>query len=182
MNRTKIAALVAGTALAALTVGCSDTANTNTTVASANTANSNVAVVYNNNGNSPGVVATTNANRMRNYNTRADYERDDRTYRDEVKTSGDSIGQSIEDGWIHFKTKTSLATVDDLRDSTINVDVNNGVITLRGSVASQAHVAAADKAAKAIDGQKGVKNQLKVAAVGVGNANMGARSANANRN
>ena len=184
MNRMKITALVAGTALAALTVGCSDTANTNTTLVNANAANSNVAVVYNNNGNSPGVVATTNANRMRNYNTRADYERDDRTYRDDIKTSGDTVGQSVEDGWIHFKTKASLATVDDLRDSTINVDVNNAVITLRGTVGSQAQVAAADKAAKAIDGQKGVKNQLKVGAVGagVGNANMGARSANANRN
>lgn len=182
MSKSKLAALVAGTALAAVTAGCGDTANTNTTVANANrvVANSNVAVVVNNNSNP--AAATSGISSTRNYNTRADYERDDKTYREEVRTgartTGDTIGQNVEDGWIHFKTRAQLATVDDLRDSTINVDVDKNVVTLRGTVGSQAQVTAADKAAKSIEGVKTVRNQLKVGAVGATtNSNM----TNANR-
>ena len=181
MSKSKLAVLVAGTALAAVTAGCGDAANTNTT-ANANrvVANSNVAVVVNNNSNP--AVATSGVSSTRNYNTRADYERDDKTYRDGVRTgartSGDTIGQNVEDGWIHFKTRAQLATIDDLRDSTINVDVDKNVVTLRGTVGSQAQVTAADKAAKSIEGVKTVRNQLKVGAVGaMTNSNM----SNANR-
>ncbi|HVF26965.1 MAG TPA: BON domain-containing protein [Pyrinomonadaceae bacterium] len=183
MSKSKLAALVAGTALAAVTAGCGDAANTNTTVANANrvVANSNVAVVVNNNSNP--AVATSGITSTRNYNTRADYERDDKTYRDEVRTgartSGDTIGQNVEDGWLHFKTRAQLATIDDLRDSTINVDVENAVVTLKGSVGSQAQVTAADKAAKSIEGVKTVRNQLKVGAVGTGTTN--SNMANTNR-
>ncbi len=61
-----------------------------------------------------------------------------------------------------FKTKGELATIAGLRDSTINVDVTNDVITLKGTVATAAQKDEAEKAAKSIDGQKGVKNELKV--------------------
>ncbi|MDQ3134171.1 MAG: BON domain-containing protein [Acidobacteriota bacterium] len=177
MSKSKLAALVAGTALAAVTAGCGDVANTNVT-ANANRviANSNVAVVVPNNAN---VVVATNTSRARTYNTRADYDRDDKTYRDDVRTSGDTIGQNVEDGWIHFKTRAQLATIDDLRDSTINVDVDKNVVTLRGTVGSQAQVTAADKAAKSIEGVKTVRNQLKVGAVGAGTMN--SNMANTNR-
>jgi osmotically-inducible protein OsmY len=57
-----------------------------------------------------------------------------------------------------------LAASNDLRDSTINVDVSNDVITLRGTVATAAQKAAAVAAAKGIEGQKGVKDELKVQA------------------
>ncbi len=177
MSKSKLAALIAGTALAAVATGCGDAANTNVT-ANANrvVANSNVAVVVNSNSS---VAVATNTSRARNYNTRADYERDDKTYRDDVKTSGDTIGQNIEDGWIHFKTRAQLATVDGLRDSTINVDVEKAVTTLRGTVGSQAQVTAADKAAKSIEGVKSVRNQLKAGAVGAGTMN--SNMANTNR-
>ena len=50
-----------------------------------------------------------------------------------------------------------------LRESTINVDVVNDIITLKGTVANAAQKASAEKVAKSIEGQKGVKNELKVA-------------------
>ena len=55
-------------------------------------------------------------------------------------------------------------TADDLRDSTINVDVVNDVITLKGTVATAAQKTQAETVAKTIDGQKGVKNELQVRA------------------
>lgn len=175
MSTSKLAALVAGTALAAVTAGCGDAANTNVANANRGVASSNIAVVVNNNASV--AVASTNTSR-RNYNTRADYDKDDKTYRDSVGNSGDTIGQNVEDGWLHFKTRAQLATIDDLRDSTINVDVDKNVVTLRGTVGSQAQVTAADKAAKSIEGVKTVRNQLKVGAVGaMTNSNM----SNANR-
>jgi len=69
------------------------------------------------------------------------------------------------------KTRFDLAAIDDLRDSTINVDVDNAVVTLTGTVANQAQVAKADQTAKAVEGVKGVKNMLKVAAANTNSAN-----------
>jgi hyperosmotically inducible periplasmic protein len=138
---------------AAASAACdSSTANTNANVNLNVNANSNTAVLVNSN-----AVATprddSNVTREEYDRNRADYERD----------RGDSkIGQGANDSWLWFKTKTALAMADDLRDSTINVDVENDVITLRGSVASAAQKAQAEKVAKEIEGQKGVKNNLQV--------------------
>ncbi len=166
MKKTRIAALVAGTALAALSVGCGDAANTNTV--NGNRVNSNTAVVVNANNANVANVNTSAGAYNRNYNRREDYDKDANTYRAEAKDKGESIGQSLEDGWIHFKTRAALAAVDDLRDSTINVDVDNAVITLRGDVGSAAQKTAAGKAAQGIEGQKGVKNNLAVKPAGSG--------------
>ncbi len=176
MNRTRIATLVAGTALAAFSVGCSETANTNVNAR----LNSNVAVVTNTNTANMNAANTSGGVYNRNYNTRADYDKDAADYKAEAKNAGSTIGQGLEDGWIHFKTRAALAAVDDLRDSTINVDVDNAVITLRGDVGSAAQKAAAEKAAKGIEGQKGVKNNLAVKAMGTG-ANTNATNMNATK-
>ncbi|HKP72681.1 MAG TPA: BON domain-containing protein [Pyrinomonadaceae bacterium] len=169
----KLAALVA---LAALAAGCSTTDNGNTPAA-----NSNTGVVVNNNGNAnantvANLNANANANSTRgNYNaniSEADYEREKDRYGREAKGAGETIGTGLKDGYLWVKTKGALAAVDDLRDSTINVDVDNGVITLRGNVASAAQKAAAVKTANGIDGKKSVKDQLQIKADGSGaNAN-----------
>lgn len=166
MKKTRIAALVAGTALAVLSVGCGDAANTNTV--NGNRVDSNTAVVVNSNNANVANVNTSAGAYNRNYNARGDYDRESANYKAEAKDKGESIGQGLEDGWLHFKTRAALAAVDDLRDSTINVDVDNAVITLRGDVGSAAQKAAAEKAAKGIDGQKGVKNNLAVKPAGSG--------------
>ena len=50
------------------------------------------------------------------------------------KNKGTStIGQGINDSWIWFKTRAALLAASDLRESTINVDVTNDVITLKGT-------------------------------------------------
>jgi len=122
--------------------------------------NSNTAVVVNSNANVP--VVTTNTNRWSNTNVnRADY---DKSRADYEKDKGSStIGQGANDSWIWFKTRAALLTTNDLRESTINVDVVNDVITLKGTVATAEQKKKAEDVAKAIEGQKGVKNELKVA-------------------
>ncbi|HSI87416.1 MAG TPA: BON domain-containing protein [Pyrinomonadaceae bacterium] len=136
---------------AAASAAC-DSSAVNTNVNANVQANANTAVLTNTN-----AVATprddSNVTREEYDRNRADYERD----------RGDSkIGQGANDSWLWFKTKAALATADDLRDSTINVDVENDVITLRGSVASAAQKAQAEKVAQGIEGQKGVRNNLQV--------------------
>ena len=93
-----------------------------------------------------------------------------------------TIGQGVNDSWIWFKTRAALLAASDLRESTINVDVTNDVITLKGTVANAAQKASAEKVAKSIEGQKGVKNELKVApADSVTNMNTSSNST-ANKN
>lgn len=164
----KLATLMA---LVALAAGCSTTDN-------ANTGNGNTARVVNNNANTANANnanATANSNR-RTYNaniSEADYEREKARYGTEAKEAGETIGSGLKDGYLWVKTKGSLTAVDDLRDSTINVDVDNGVITLRGDVANAAQKAAAMKAANDIEGKKSVVDKLQIRAdgAGAGNAN-----------
>ncbi|HEX8130690.1 MAG TPA: BON domain-containing protein [Pyrinomonadaceae bacterium] len=176
----KLATLIA---LAALAAGCSSTDNTNTA------ANGNKAVVVNNNANNAnnanayGANANANTANRRAYNaniTEADYDRDKDRYGREAKDAGETIGSGLKDGYLWVKTKGSLAAVDDLRDSTINVDVNDGVITLRGNVATPAQKAAAVKTANGIDGKKSVKDELKISADGAANTNKSGAHGNAN--
>lgn len=164
MRRLTILSFVAVLTMAL--IGCQSATNTNvanTTKTNAN-ANSNVAVVVPNNSNAAantGSVTSTGSNT--NYNvSRADYDKDRAKY--EAQKGASTIGQGANDSWIWFKTKGALAASNDLRDSTINVDVSNDVITLKGTVATAAQKAAAETAAKGIEGQKGVKNELKVQA------------------
>jgi osmotically-inducible protein OsmY len=176
----KLATFIMLAALAALAAGCSSATNTNT---GTNTnANANTASVANNNTNVAN-ANTANANR-RDYNaniSEADYDRDKERYGREAKEAGESIGSGLKDGYLWVKTKGSLTAVDDLRDSTINVDVNDGVITLRGTVANASQKAAAVKVANDIDGKKSVKDELKIAADG-GAGTMNANNANAHGN
>jgi hypothetical protein len=187
MNKTRIATLIASAALVAVAAACGGNDTTTTTTNTRNANNGNVAVVNNNgNANTSGVATTntttTTTTTNTNYNmTREEYDKDDVNYRKRAKDTGDSIGTTVSDGWIHLKTRGALAAVDDLEDSNINVDVENGVVTLRGSVPTQAQIAAADKAAKGIEGKKSVKNMLKVGGADANkNANANAKGA-ANR-
>lgn len=167
-------AISAGVALLALTAACGGEPTNNSTV---NRANTNTAVVTNSN-----VNANTNANtnasaRGENWNWNANREDFDKTannWRASASNLGDKISTEAGDGWIHFKVRGALAGVDDLRDSTINVDVEKAVVTLRGSVGNAAQKAAAEKAAK-VDGVKSVTNSL-VIKPGDGDANKNANT------
>ena len=147
---------------AMLFVACGGGTNTNTNT---NTRSNSVTNLGANNANTGAIVVnsnTTNANRFSNANvTREEVERNRADYERE---RGDStIGTGANDMWLWVKTRASLATADDLRDSTINVDVVNEVVTLRGTVETAAQKASAVRVAKAIEGVKSVTDQLKVA-------------------
>ncbi|HEX6124549.1 MAG TPA: BON domain-containing protein [Pyrinomonadaceae bacterium] len=162
-------------AVAGLLAACGDTttnsnnSRSNVTNLGANNA-TNGAIVVNSNAN-----VRSNTNRFSNANvTREEVERNRADYERE---RGDStIGSGANDMWLWVKTRAALAAADDLRDSTINVDVENEVVTLRGDVASAAQKASAVKVAKGIEGVKNVRDQLKVSADGSTNSN-----SNANR-
>ena len=137
--------------------GCESASNTSVNI-NARNMNSNTGVLVNANA-APANMNRSNANSNVN---RADYDKNRADYEREKGSS--TIGQGVNDSWTWFKTKSALATTDDLRDSTINVDVVDDVITLKGTVGTAAQKAQAETVAKGIEGQKGVKNQLTVKA------------------
>jgi osmotically-inducible protein OsmY len=130
-----------------------------------NNTRSNVTNLGANNANTGAVVVNSNANtRSNRWNaniTRDEYERNKAEYEREKGSS--TIGQGANDMWLWVKTRASLMGTDDLRDSTINVDVVNDVVTLKGTVETAAQKTKAEQVAKDIEGVKSVKNELKVA-------------------
>lgn len=157
-------------ASAAIFAGCESTApNTNNARANMNNnTNANNIVVVNNNGNSQTGAMNANGGNSGNSNrwnaniTEEEYNKDKTGY-STGKRADEKIGTGAKDGWLWFKTRSALATTADLRDSTIDVDVENGVITLKGTVATAAQKASAVKVANAIEGKTGsVKDMIKV--------------------
>ena len=73
-----------------------------------------------------------------------------------------TAGEAVTDGWITTKVKGSFVGEDALDNSDIDVDTTNGVVTLTGTVASEAGRARAVAVAKKIDGVKSVKDELKI--------------------
>jgi len=171
----KSAGIIAIVALGLAVAACNQTANENAN-ANAN-ANANMA-----NANANRAMANENANAKsstRKAPTREEYEKNKESYAEEAKKAGRKIGTGLNDGWLWTKARFELAAADDLRDSTINVDVENGVVTLTGTVANAQQKAKAESTVKALDGVKSVKNMLKVSPSG--NTNMANTNANANR-
>jgi len=70
---------------------------------------------------------------------------------------------TIKDGWLVMKVHSEMVDEDVLSGSNIDVDVKNGVVTLQGTVPSEAARARAIAVAKANDGVKNVVDQLKIA-------------------
>jgi hyperosmotically inducible protein len=166
---------IATVTLALSAAACDQTAtNTNTTTNS--NANRNNIIVTNANTNS-----AANTNRSDRDITRADFEKEKDRYAREAKDAGRTIGAGADDLWIWTKTRAALATADDLRDSTINVDVDNNAVTLTGTVASAAQKTRAEQVAKEIEGVKSVKNQLTVSASGTSSNSNTANSNAANK-
>jgi len=155
--KLKFFGIMAMLVLAVLLAACSETANENV--------NGNRNTNLNANTSTPVPTATVNSNANSNRApTRAEYEKNKQTTAEQAKSLGRKIGTGLDDGWLWTKTRFDLAAADDLRDSTINVDVENAVVTLSGTVATAQQKAKAESTAKAVEGVKGVKNMLKVTA------------------
>jgi osmotically-inducible protein OsmY len=70
---------------------------------------------------------------------------------------------AAKDGWLVMKIHSDLVDEDVLSGSNIDVDVKNGVVTLQGTVPSEAGRARAIAEAKKTDGVKNVIDQLRIA-------------------
>jgi hyperosmotically inducible protein len=69
---------------------------------------------------------------------------------------------AVKDGWLVMKVHSEFVNEDALAGSNIDVDVKNGVVTLQGTVPSEAARAVAISNARKNDGVKNVVDQLKV--------------------
>ncbi len=102
-----------------------------------------------------------------------------RQERERAKANKETIGQSLEDAWIHTKLVTKLIGDTKTPERKINIDVVDGAVTLRGDVDTAEAKAEAERVAKETDGVKKVTNQLKVVPAKAANTNT-TKSANAN--
>jgi hypothetical protein len=156
MRNLGLLGFVLGAIVFVLTMNGCGTSPANTNInANVRNANSNTAILVNATA-TPANTNTSNANI-----TREEYDKNRAQYEKDKGSS--TIGQGANDSWLWFKTRTALLTTSDLRESTINVDVVNDVVTLKGTVANAAQKTKAEQVAKDIDGVKSVKNELKVA-------------------
>jgi hyperosmotically inducible protein len=80
----------------------------------------------------------------------------------EVKGVAGTAGRAVTDGWIKSKIYAQFVTENALEDSEIDVDVAKGMVTLNGTVPTAAGRTRAVAIAKATDGVKNVKDNLKV--------------------
>jgi osmotically-inducible protein OsmY len=80
-----------------------------------------------------------------------------------AKQSGDTVGSSLDDTWIHTKIVAQLVGDTDTAARKINVDVKDNVVTLRGTVSSDQEKNEAARIARETQGVVRVVNQLKVA-------------------
>jgi osmotically-inducible protein OsmY len=126
-------------------VACNDTANTNNNNANAN---SNLRAQT-----TPAATATP---------TPKYTEEQAKEERERAKANKETVGQSLEDAWIHTKIVAKLIGNTATPERKINVDVVDGAVTLRGTVDTAEAKTEAERAAKDTDGVKKVTNQLKV--------------------
>jgi hyperosmotically inducible periplasmic protein len=92
---------------------------------------------------------------------RKDYTEDmAREARDRASKSSESIGGSLDDAWIHTKIRSKLLGQGEFPGGSLNVDVKNNAVTLRGTVATKADRTKAEQIARTTEGVKSVRNQL----------------------
>ena len=94
-----------------------------------------------------------------------------REERERAKANKETIGESLEDAWVHTKLVAKLIGDSQTPERKINVDVVEGAVTLRGQVDTAEGKAEAERLAKETDGVKSVKNELKVVAAKGTNSN-----------
>jgi hyperosmotically inducible protein len=79
---------------------------------------------------------------------------------EKTKDAANATGEAITDAWITTKIKADFVNEDTLKGSDINVDTNNHVVTLKGTVVSLAGKTRAQEIAKTTKGVNRVVNEL----------------------
>jgi hyperosmotically inducible protein len=85
-----------------------------------------------------------------------------KTVGEKTKDAASATGDVITDAWINTRIHSKMVDEPTLKGSDINVDVNNHMVTLKGTVASAAGKARAEAIAKDTEGVKGVNNALMI--------------------
>jgi osmotically-inducible protein OsmY len=86
----------------------------------------------------------------------------DKTVAERVKKGLNKSGEAITDAWITTKMHWFFIGEDSLKDSNINVDTKDNVVTLKGTVKTKAGRDRAVVLAKRCDGVKSVVDQLEI--------------------
>jgi osmotically-inducible protein OsmY len=81
---------------------------------------------------------------------------------DKSKEVLSSTGEVITDSWITSRVHSKFVGEDLLKDSHINVDTNEHIVTLRGTVMSAAAKARAVSEAKEVEGVRSVVDHLTI--------------------
>jgi hyperosmotically inducible protein len=79
-----------------------------------------------------------------------------------VVGTAEKAGQEVEDGSITAAIKAKFANDETVSASKIDVDTNDGMVTLTGTVSSQIEIDRALELAKTVDGVKMVHNNLTI--------------------
>src|SRR5688500_3660404 len=79
-----------------------------------------------------------------------------------VATATSAAQQPVKDGWITMKIHSMFVPEDTLEGSNVDVDTVGGVVTLSGTVTSEAGRARAVAIAKSTNGAKSVVDKLRV--------------------
>ena len=81
---------------------------------------------------------------------------------DKTKSGASEAGEAITDAWITTKIKTDFVGEDALKGSDINVDTNNHIVTLKGTVATPAGRTRAMEIARTTKGVTRVVDNLTI--------------------
>ena len=89
-----------------------------------------------------------------------DASRTGQTARNEASQATTRTEKAVDDASVTAKVKTTLLADNQVGGMKIDVDTNNGVVTLNGNVTSPAEKARAEQLAQSVDGVRSVKNNL----------------------
>lgn len=79
-----------------------------------------------------------------------------------LREAGRNVGRIVTDGWVKSSIYARFLMEKPLEDSDINVDVKRGVVTLKGTVPTEAGRARAIEVAKTTPGVTSVNDTLKI--------------------
>jgi hyperosmotically inducible periplasmic protein len=85
-----------------------------------------------------------------------------KTAGEKTKEGVSKTGEVITDAWLNTKIHANMVNEPLLKESDINVDVKDHMVTLKGTVTSAAGKVRAGEIAKTTEGVKGVNNMLMV--------------------
>jgi hyperosmotically inducible periplasmic protein len=86
----------------------------------------------------------------------------DRPDADRDPADGRTVGDRVDDGWITIKIQSQLYLEQNVRGRNVEVETRDGVVTLRGHVASDAERRLAEQIARDTDGVRRVDNQIAI--------------------